>query len=159
MNESSEDSALRCYVRNRAACRPAAEYERFDPSIAFWIVSNATEAAGRCDGRAFRRVRRPGLPWCKWLGRDTRIADDHALQAFFELHAREEHDWNRLLKEVSRNGRKALHNWRSEGDNILSRLRAQQGAGPNVRLPSSLADEFRIPGKGMRNLRKMLVQA
>ncbi|TPL45327.1 hypothetical protein [Mesorhizobium sp. B2-4-6] len=154
MIEQDEAHALRRYVRNRTAGRPAPEYARFDPVIQGWLESNETEAAGRCDGRAFRQVRRPGLPWCEWLGLDTRIAEDHALQAFFELRAKEGHDWLRLLKEVARNRQAALRDWRREGFGILSRLRAQEALRPDVRLHSTLADEFRMPGRGMRSLRK-----
>jgi hypothetical protein len=147
---------LRRYVRNRATLRPAPEFARFDAHIQGWVESNETEAAGRCDGKAFRRVRRPRLPWCDWLGLDTRIADDHALQAFFQLHAREPHDWNRLLIEVGRNRRAALRKWRLEGLGILSRLRQQEAAEARqaVPLPSRLADQFRTRGKGMRSLKQ-----
>jgi len=152
--EQDEAHALRRYVRNRAHGRPAPEYARFDSFIGGWVESNETEAAGRIDGKAFRRVRRPGLPWCEWLGLDTRIADDHALQAYFQLHAKEAHDWNRLFKEVDRNRRQVLRRWRLEGLGILSRLRAQEAAEARqaVPLPSSLADEFRTRGRGMRSL-------
>jgi hypothetical protein len=147
-----EAHALRRYVRNRAHGRPAPEYHRFDHAVGCWVESNATEAAGRLDGKAFRQVRRPGLPWCDWLGLDTRIADDHALQAFFELRAKEPHDWNRLLKDVERNRRQVLRKWRLEGLGILSRLRQQEAAGQAAPLRSSLADEFRTRGRGMRSL-------
>lgn len=150
-----EAHALRRYVRNRAAGRLAPDYVRFDPSIACWIVSNETEAAGRCDGKHFRQVRRLGLPWCRWLGAETVIAEDHALQSFFELHASEAHDWNRLLKEVSRDPRAALRDWRHRGHEILAQLRIQEAHGPDVRMPAALAEEFRMPGRGMRSLRKV----
>jgi hypothetical protein len=139
-------------VSARAHGRTYPEFARFDAHIQGWVESNATEAAGRCDGKAFRQVRRTGLPWCEWLGLDARIAEDHALQAFFELRAKEAHDWNRLFKEVSRNRRQVLRRWRLEGLGILSRVRAQEAAGPDVRLPSTLADEFRMRGRGMRSL-------
>ncbi len=154
IEQHDEAHALRRYVRNRADGRPAHEFVRFDPATACWLESNTTEAAGRCDGKAFRQVRRPGLPWCEWLGADIRIAEDQALQAFFELRAREGHDWLRLLKEVSRNRQKALREWRREGRDTLARVRMQKALGPEVRLPSTLADEFRVPGRGMRSLRK-----
>ncbi|WP_296740461.1 hypothetical protein [Mesorhizobium sp.] len=153
MIEQDEPHALRRYIRNRAHGRPAPEYHRFDHALGCWIESNETEADGRLDGKAFRQVRRPGLPWCQWLGRDTRIAEDHALQAYFELHAREPHDWQRLFKEVTRNRRRALRDWQREGLGLLARLRAQEALGADVLFPSDLAEEFRPPGKGMRSLR------
>lgn len=154
MIEQDEAHALRRYVSARAAGRTYPEYARFDAHIQGWVESNATEATGRLDGKAFRQVRRSGLPWCEWLGLDTRIAEDHALQAFFELRAKEPHDWNRLLKEVERNRRQVLRKWRLEGLGILSRIRAQEAAGPDVHLPSRLADEFRTRGRGMRSLKQ-----
>jgi hypothetical protein len=148
-----EAHALRRYVRNRAHGRPAPEFARFDAHIQGWVESNETEAAGRCDGKAFRHVRRPGLPWCEWLGLDTRIADDHALQAYFQLHAKEAHDWNRLSKEVDRNRRAVLRRWHLEGLGILTRVRAQEATGEAAPLMSVLADEFRTRGRGMRSLK------
>ncbi|MER8390887.1 hypothetical protein NKH10_03065 [Mesorhizobium sp. M1340] len=125
-----ESHALRRYVSAHAHGRTYPEFARFDPATQCWVESNATEAAGRCDGKAFRLVRRPGLPWCPWLGLDARIAEDHALQTFFELRAREPHDWQRLFKEVTCNRRQALRNWRREGLAILSRVRMQEAHGP-----------------------------
>lgn len=61
------------------------------------------------------------------------------MRAFFELRAREPHDWNRLFKEVSRDRRAVLRHWHLEGLGILSRLRAQEAAGPEVPLPSFLS--------------------
>ncbi|MBN9244295.1 MAG: hypothetical protein J0I98_16030 [Mesorhizobium sp.] len=152
MIEQDEAHALRRYVRNRAHGRPAPEFVRFDSFIQGWLESNETEAVGRCDGKVFRQVRRPGLPWCDWLGLDTRIADDHALQAYFQLRAKEPHDWNHLFKEVDRNRRQALRRWCLEGFRILALIRAQEAAGQAAPLLSPLADEFRTRGRGMRSL-------
>lgn len=77
------------------------------------------------------------------------------MRAFFELRAREPHDWNRLFKKVSRDRRAVLLHWHLEGLGILSRLRAQEATGPEVRLPSSLADEFRMRGRG-RGMRSLI---
>jgi hypothetical protein len=151
---TDEAHALRRYVSARAHGRTAAEYVRYDENLRCWVATTETEAAGRCDGRAFRQVRRPGLPWCQWLGQDTRIAGDHALQAYFELHAREPHDWQRLLKQVTRNRRRALRDWRARGRGILARVREQEAFGDDFALPAVLAEEFRLPGRGMRSLRK-----
>lgn len=149
-----EAHALRRYVSARAHGRTHPEFYRHDESIDCWVASDETEAAGRCDDKAFRQVRRPGLPWCTYLGLDTRIASDHALQAFFELHAAEPHDWHRLLKKVTRNRRHALRDWRRQGREAIARLHQQAALGPDVRLPSGLAAEFRTPGRGMRSLKK-----
>lgn len=70
------------------------------------------------------------------------------MRAFFELRAREPHNWDNLFKEVSRDRRAVLRHWHLEGLGILSRLRAQEAAGPEVRLPSSLAYQFRMRGAG-----------
>ncbi|WP_143748936.1 hypothetical protein [Mesorhizobium sophorae] len=153
-DSDGETHALRRYVSARARGRPHPEFSRYDTTIACWIASDETEAVGSFDGKAFRQVRRHGLPWCQWLGSDTRIAEDHALQAFFELRAREPHDWQRLLMEVTRNRRQALRNWRREGLAILSRVRMQAAHGPDVCMPSTLAEEFRMPGRGMRSLKR-----
>lgn len=149
-----EAHALRRYVSACAHGRPHAEYARYDSAVRCWVGSNETESADRCDGKQFRQVRRPSLPWCPWLGLDTSIAEDHALQAFFELHAAEPHDWHRLLKEVTRNRRRAQRDWRRQGREAIARVRAQAELGPDVRMPSSLAAEFRVPGRGMRSLKK-----
>lgn len=148
-----EAHALRRYVSTRAHGRTAPEFSRHDPALGGWVAAERAEAVGLCDGKRYRQVRRPGLPWCAWLGADIRIAEDHALRAFFELHASEAHDWQRLVKEVTRDRRRALREWRRRGREAIFRIRAQQVHGPDVRLPSSLADEFRTPGRGMRSLK------
>lgn len=145
-----EAHALRRYVSARAAGRPASEYSRADHGLGCWLASDVAEAAGRCDGKNFRQIRRPSLHWCPWLGLDTRISKDHALQTFFELHALEQHDWQRLLKEVSRNRRKALQNWRSKGREIIRRVCITTSP---AMPPAGLAEEFRLSGKGMRSLK------
>ncbi|MBZ9705341.1 hypothetical protein LB543_01180 [Mesorhizobium sp. ESP7-2] len=159
MSRDSSDSdgeahALRRYVASRAHGRPHPEFSRYDSTIACWVASDEAEAVGRCDGKRFRQVRRPGLPWCRWLGPETVIAEDHALQAFFELHASEQHDWNRLLKEVSRARHRALRDWHRRGREILHRIRIQETCDPEIQMPAGLAEEFRMPGRGMRSLRK-----
>lgn len=68
MIEQDEAHALRRYVRNRAAGRPAPEFARFHPAIQGWVESNATEAAGRCDGKACRQVRRRAFRGASGLG-------------------------------------------------------------------------------------------
>lgn len=157
-DEAAVAQALRRYVAARAHDRPHPEYARLrhipaaGSDFAAWVGTSEAEARGRCDGRHYQQIRRHGLPWCLWLGLDTCIASDHALQAFFELHAAESHDWQRLLKEVTRNKKKALHEWRHKGHEAIARLTRQAEAGPDVRLPSALAEEFRMPGKGLRSL-------
>lgn len=148
-----EAHALRRYVSARSHGRTAPEFSRYDAALGAWVASNGTEASGLCDGKRFRQDRRPRLPWCPWLGLDTRIAEDHPLQAFFALHAVESHDWTRLFKEVTRNRRKAIREWRRKGREAITRIRIQQELGPDVRLPSTIAEEFRMPGRGMRSLK------
>jgi hypothetical protein len=162
-----EAHALRRYVRNRAAGRTMPEYVRIDltmtPGALTEIASDRAEAGALCDGRRFRQVRRKGLPWCPYLGTDTRISEDHALQAFFELHAAERDDWQRLKTEVNRNRRAALRNWRRRGREVLTRIRWEQtreaarAAGEEVaetHLPTPLVEKYRTPGRGMRSLKK-----
>lgn len=162
-----EAHALRRYVVARAAGRTMPEYVRMDASLVSGIVaeiaSDQAAVAGRCDGRNFRQVRRDGLPWCPYLGQDTRVAEDHALQAFFELHAADPHDWTRLLKEVTKDRRAALRNWRSRGREAIARIKWEQAreaaraAGEEVEaehLPTPLVDKYRTPGRGMRSLKK-----
>lgn len=163
-----EAHALRRYVRNRAAGRTMPEYVRIErdmPGSVVEIASDSVESAGRCDGRAFRQVRRDGLPWCPYLGTDTRISEDHQLQAFFELHATDPHDWTRLFKEVTRNRQAALRNWRRQGRDAIARIRwerareAARAAGEEVEkgeetyLSTPLVEKYRIPGKGVRSLK------
>lgn len=86
-----------------------------------------------------------------WAGHPNCIGP--CLADLLELRARQPHDWQRLFKEVSRDRRAALRQWRREGLAILSRVRMQETLGPDVRLPSTLAEEFQFPGKGMRSLK------
>ncbi len=152
-HENGEGHALRRYVSARAHGRTHPTHARYDREMGAWVAAEEAEARGRCDGKAFRQLRRPGLLWCTWLGQDVRIAKDHALQAFFELHATEGHHWQRLLHEVSRNRRAALRDWRRRGREIIARVTRQAEAGPDIRMPASLAEEFHAPGRGMRSLR------
>lgn len=156
-DKSSSDEAhtLRRYVSARAAGRTHPEFSRYDENLGAWVASTEAEAVGRCDGKRFRQVRRPGMPWCTYLGQDTSIATDTALMAFFEVHVSEGHDWNRLFVEVTRDRRKALKAWRQKGREILTRARAQREAGPDMRIRSPLADEFAMPGTGIRSLKRV----
>lgn len=145
--------ALRRYVVARAAGRTAAEYVRLSEAdgVAAWIGCTLSEAGGPVDGHLVRQVRRPGLPWCRWLGADTSIASDHELQAYFELVDEDDgHGWTRLRAEVSRDRRGCLRRWRARGREILDRIRAQREAGLDVARPPRLADKYRISGKGLR---------
>lgn len=75
--------------------------------------------------------------------------------AFFEVHVSEGHDWNRLFVEITRDRKKALKAWRQKGREILARARAQREAGPDMRNRSALADEFAVPGTGIRSLKRV----
>jgi hypothetical protein len=163
---SGEANALRRYVSARVYGRPAPQYARADRSVlpgsVVWVECSEVDAAGRFDGKHFLRLRREGLPWCDWLGQDTRIADDHPLQAFFELHAADPHDWNILFKEVTRNRQAALRNWRRQGREAIVRIRWEQAreaaraAGEEAEethLPTPLADKYRMFLPGMRSLK------
>jgi hypothetical protein len=150
-----EAHALRRYVAARAAGRTHHEYARADDDLGAWVASTDAEATGRCDGKRYRRIRRPGAPWCEYLGEDTSIAADAALAAFFELHAAEASDWTKLKTEVTRNRRAALQSWRRKGREIIARIRMQHAAGPDVRIRSPLADEFAKPGTGLRSLKRI----
>ncbi|TPM33559.1 hypothetical protein FJ955_02075 [Mesorhizobium sp. B2-2-2] len=143
--------ALRRYVVARAAGRTASEYSRGDivDGCPVWVASSHVEAAGQCDGIRFKRVRRPGRPWCKYLGLDVSIASDSALQAFFEVTEEDPHAWNALAIEVSRDRMKALRSWRSRGREVLSRIRAARTEAGMPTLPE-LAIKYGERGKGMR---------
>lgn len=155
-------NALRRYCYARAHGRPHPEYSRFEPSNRCWVASDEADAHGRCDGKHYRQEHRPGMEWCRWLGRDTTIAADHDLQAFFELHATEPHDWNRLLMEVSRNRRQALRDWQRKGREAVAHARVEEaraasaanGEDFEIVMTAVLAEEFRAPGRGMRSLKK-----
>ena len=58
------------------------------------------------------------------------------------------------FKKVTRDRQAALRNWRREGWEILARIRAQEPHGLEVCLPSTLAEDFRMPGRGMRSLKR-----
>ena len=148
-----EAHALRRYVSARAHGRTHPEFYRYDEAIGCWVASDETEVAGLCGEERYCQVRRPSLAWCTWLGQDVIIAADHALQAYFELHATDARDWRRLLKEVTRNRRKALRNWRQQGRQAIARVNAHASPCGNCMLPpASLATEFGMPGRGPRSL-------
>lgn len=154
-------NALRRYCYARAHGCPHPEYSRFEPSNQCWVAADESDANGKCDGKRYRQERRPGMPWCQYLGPDTAIAADHDLQAFFELHAAEAHDWNRLLMEVTRNRRRALRDWRQQGREAVAHARIEEaraasqanGEDFEIVMPAILAEEFKAPGRGMRSLR------
>lgn len=150
--EVTAGHALRRYVRDRAAGRVAAEYARADrvDGIAVWIGCHASNV-DRLDGKNYRRIRIPGEPWCPVLGRDTSIAGDRELQAFFTLTEAESdpHTWTQLYAEVTRNRLAALRRWRSRGRAILAKLH-RKDADPAARQPSAFASRFLVRGTGIR---------
>jgi hypothetical protein len=143
--------ALRRYVLARAAGRTAPEYIKADivDGVEVWIASSEGEAAGLCDGRRFRQIRRTGMPWCTYLGADTVISGDHDLQAFFEIIEDDGHAWAALKTEVNRDRRKALKSWRARGRELRLRTRAARS---NADLPSlpELALKYADKGTGLR---------
>ncbi len=158
-DNDGEAHALRRYVSARAAGRTHPEFSRFDETIGAWIGCTDTEVQGLIEGRTYRQLRRSGLPWCDYLGIDSRISDDIFLEAFFELYATEPHDWTGLLKTVTKNRRQALKDWRRLGRETLTRVRMQRDVSNGVlqgRSRSKLAQEFSRPGTGMRSLKKAI---
>lgn len=152
-----EAHALRRYVVARASGREHAEWARAEPHPALgfvaWTGCTEADANGRDDGKAFRRLRRPGQPWCQYLGADTTIAEDLPLQAYFDHHGADAHDWNRLRTEVSRNRVNALRTWRQKGREILARAHAQREGIPVAATSmSAAAAVFLKPGTGTRDL-------
>jgi len=154
-----EASALRRYVAARAAGREHHEWARADhdimPGFIAWVGCSEVDADGRDDGKSFRRLRRSGMPWCSYLGADTSIAEDVELQAYFEHHAVEPHDWNLLKSEIEDGREKALRTWRSRGRAILARAHAERkGTDVKPALNSVLA-AFLTRGTGKRSLKRV----
>jgi hypothetical protein len=143
--------ALRRYVLARAAGRTAPEYIRSDviDGVEVWAASSEGEASGLCDGKRFRQVRRPGMPWCTYLGADTVISTDHDLQAFFEIIEEDPHSWNALKSEVTRDRRKALKSWRARGRELRLRTRAARSEADLPSLPE-LALKYADKGTGLK---------
>jgi hypothetical protein len=154
-----EAHALRRYVAARAAGRTHHEWARADhdlmPGFTAWVGCSEVDADSRDDGKTFRRLRRPGMAWCSYLGADTSIAEDVELQAYFEHHAVESHDWNLLKTEVEDGREKALRQWRSRGRAILARAHAERhGDEVKPALNSALA-AFLVRGTGRRSLKRV----
>lgn len=154
-----EAHALRRYVTARASGREHAEWARADheimPGFVAWVGCSEVDADGRDDGKTFCRLRRSGMPWCSYLGADTSIAEDTELQAYFEHHALEPHDWNLLKSEIEDGREKALRTWRSRGRAILARAHAERN-GDEVKpaLNPALA-AFLTRGTGRRSLKRV----
>lgn len=145
--------ALRRYVTARADGREFGEWAKYVPDIRAWVF--CTEAEAKAEGEIpSHRIRVDSMPWCPWLGRDTRITDDIALQAFFEAHVTEDFGgWSPLRSQVQRSPTQTYLKWRRIGRRLLDIAKAQReqteippGSGP------SLADEFAEPGKGLHDI-------
>lgn len=144
--------ALRRYIVARAAGRVAAEYARADDigSIGVWYGCDVPKGE-RIDGKKYKRIRIPGAPWCRYLGRDVSIASDPDLQALFEVleGGPDGWTWTILKGEVTRNRMKALRSWRSRGREIRARIRAVRR---DIHLPTppELAIKYGEKGIGLR---------
>lgn len=109
---------LRRYVIERAAGRvPAAEWVRYDSTLSAWLYCD--EAAARASAHR-RRLRRFGAPWCPVLGSRIGIAQDQALQAYFETV--EVDGWSRLATAVRARPGDCLRRWRETGRRIIAAM-------------------------------------
>ncbi len=155
-NERAQAHALRRYVRDKAAGRRAGEYvypARYGKGLIVLIG---------CDKEVqpnWQRFRRPG-PWCDVLGHDTSIKDDPMLMAYLEMQSEDDpkeeiHEWNRMLKEVTRDRVKALRTFRNRGLEILARQTRRQSS---VTLPAAdakalVSSKYAKKGDGVRPLK------
>ncbi|WP_185984820.1 hypothetical protein [Aureimonas mangrovi] len=145
--------ALKRYARRRAAGRPAAEWavvayiepeDEAGNSAAWWREAGAVEAAAT---KQARQLRTDGEPWCRWLGRDLRIASDRDLQAYFVTVGDDLSAWSRLRLDVHRHPSRTLDTWTRKGRRIRSAV--SKGAVPTD-IP--LAARFARRGDGRRSL-------
>lgn len=116
MSHALETTLLRRYVIERAAGRmPCKEYARYDFDIGAWV--RCDEIAAR-ESIHWRRLRKPGAPWCPILGPLTDIDEDDDLQAFFETIP--EDGWQRLAAGVGKRPTACLREWTESGRRILN---------------------------------------
>ena len=141
--------ALRRYVVARASGREHAEWARWEPEAKGWVGCTEIEA----QGHPSYRVRTPGMPWCSFLGRDTTIAEDAELAAYFEAHVEPGFGFTPLRGQVSRRRRTCLREWKARGRELLDRARELRET-PDIKPNARLAEEFAAPGKGLRSLKK-----
>lgn len=147
MTVAREASLLRRYVIARCSGRhPCLEYVRY-------VAIGKIGAWQRCDERTAReserwyRLRIPGRPWCPVLGTHVTIAQDDALQAYFQ--GQKDHDWVRLEQAVRRCPTRSLREWRASGRRLIAAARA---AAAGHRLPGRLAGWPATRGRGTRSL-------
>ena len=142
-----EAQALRRYVRERAAGRTAPEWVTYDSDLRAWTVSGS-EAEATASGRDWRRVRRPGEPWCAVLGWDLTVARDDALQAVFVTHEPDDLSaWRRMFLDADRAPARCLSDWRARGHRLLAAV-----SGEPVVAGETLAARFAVRGRGKRGL-------
>ena len=138
--------ALRRFVRERAAGRVALEWVVYDPALGAWLASSEAEAT--TSGRDWRRVRRPGEPWCAVLGRDLTVARDDALQAVFVTHEPDDLSaWRRMFIDIDRAPERCLSDWRARGRRLLAAVSDDPAA-----TGGNLAARFTARGTGKRGL-------
>jgi hypothetical protein len=155
--EKVQANGLRRYITARASGRRHAEYTKLEiiDDLAVWV--GATEVEARASGMKYRHLRQTDR-WCDWLGHDTSIQDDHALAAYLELAVSDEqseHDWNRLLKEVTRNRVPVLRSWRQKGLDILTRQSQRQTspASMGAYAKALVSEKYMKRGTGIRPLK------
>lgn len=147
ISESKMPSVLRRYVIRRATGGPCPEYARLvliGRSLAAWVRSDERAA---CASDRWRRIRLPGGPWCPVLGHILVIAQDVALQAYFETISAE--GWKTLEIDVRRSPARCLREWRAAGHRIIAAATAaSRGRG----LPGRLSGWPAKRGSGARSL-------
>ena len=138
--------ALRRFVRERAAGRAAPEWVVFDPDLGAWL--GASEAEATAGNREWRRVRKPGEPWCVILGRDLTVARDDFLQAMFAtIDPDDPTGWRRLWIDVDCSPSRCLTDWRARGRHLLAAVTGGPGSAVGT-----LAGRFAVRGRGKRSL-------
>lgn len=144
MSRDQESALLRRYVLERAAGRtPRKEHARLDVSVGAWIRCDEALALA---SEHWRRLRRPAEPWCPVLGKQTRIFDDDALQAFFATVP--EDGWQQMATRVGKRPGACLREFKESGRRILDAV-----SGDNHRTRAPLGKLAGWPlgrGKGRR---------
>jgi hypothetical protein len=138
---------LRRYVLERATGRvPRREFARYDVDLGVWI--RCDEPVAR-DSEYWRRLRKPAHPWCDVLGCQTAIADDDALQAYFETIDPE--NWSSLAQAVRTNSSRCFRAWRDAGERILAAVSGTIAVGGG-RSEGSLTGWPLLRGSALRSL-------
>lgn len=129
MKPPADERLLRRYVIARAAGRRMPEWTYFIPEIvpglSAWKYADARTVK---EAEHWRRIRRPGAPWCPWLGNHLSIASDDALQVHFLTIS--EDGWARMETVVRASPARCLAEWRAAGARLIEVVRASASGAP-----------------------------